>query len=427
MAELPRRALLFGGGDPHHRLCRMAATVYVSATALGHQCGDVALSQLHPGRSGHAPHRTESADGLEFDRARRDRGVTAAVSQFAANPLGKRHLRLMFMLFSLIVSSIEPIVQVMGQAAPLDLLHWNLVFFFQATLIPVLWPLHLASQLLAIASYGLLHVIGNLPLPAASWHESLSNSGIRLIWICLLPTISVLLYERLARSEFRSRLLMQAQQAQLTASNQVLTELSQVDPLTKLHNRRYFDQVLQQEWQRHLREQQSLAVLLMDVDFFKRYNDTYGHPAGDRCLQTVAESINKGIKRASDVVARYGGEEFIVLLPNTDREGATLVADCIRFHLRLIPPRPILIFQQHQLAVRADAGLAPGIVQQHQRQQTARLRAVGIERQQVHQNPPQPNRLHVTVENGQRALYLFGLLLRIKRTDDQLHMILFEH
>ncbi len=249
---------------------------------------------------------------------------------------GKHHLRLMFLLFSLIVSSIEPIVQVMGQAAPLDLLHWNLVFFFQATLIPVLWPLHLLSQLLAIAIYGLLHISLNLPLPAASWGESLSSSSIRLVWICLLPTISVLLYERLARSEFRSRLLMQAQQAQLTASNQVLTELSQVDPLTKLHNRRYFDQVLQQEWQRHCREHQSLAVLLMDVDFFKRYNDTYGHPAGDRCLQTVAESICKGVKRAADVVARYGGEEFIVLLPNTNLEGATLVADRIRFHLRLI-------------------------------------------------------------------------------------------
>ncbi len=74
----------------------------------------------------------------------------------------------------------------------------------------------------------------------------------------------------------------------------------------------------------------------MDVDFFKRYNDTYGHPAGDRCLQTIAESIRKGVKRAADSVARYGGEEFIVLLPNTDLEGAALVAERIRFHLRLI-------------------------------------------------------------------------------------------
>lgn len=245
---------------------------------------------------------------------------------------GRDHLRLLFITFTLIVSSIEPVIQVLGQQQPLNLLHWNLIFFFQATLIPVLWSLHLLAQGLAIGCYILLHAIWGLPLPS----DPLSGVIVRLVWICVLPTTSVYLYERLARSEFRSRLLMQAQQAQLAASNQVLTELSLLDPLTGLSNRRHFDRIVAQEWQRHLRENQSLAVILMDIDFFKFYNDTYGHPAGDRCLQEVSEAIRKGVKRSADIIARYGGEEFIVLLPGTDLDGAYLVADRVRFHLRLV-------------------------------------------------------------------------------------------
>jgi diguanylate cyclase (GGDEF)-like protein len=117
---------------------------------------------------------------------------------------------------------------------------------------------------------------------------------------------------------------------QLEQTNQKLHDLAISDALTGLANRRYFDQYLQQEWQRLKREQQSISMILGDVDFFKKYNDTYGHQMGDQCLQTVAEAIQACVKRPADLVARYGGEEFAVILPNTDLAGALLVAKEIK-------------------------------------------------------------------------------------------------
>jgi diguanylate cyclase (GGDEF)-like protein len=87
---------------------------------------------------------------------------------------------------------------------------------------------------------------------------------------------------------------------------------------------------LQQEWRRLTREQSSLALILCDIDFFKLYNDTYGHQMGDDCLRQVAQTINQAARRPADVVARYGGEEFAVILPNTTAENAMYVAESIR-------------------------------------------------------------------------------------------------
>ncbi|WP_299490959.1 diguanylate cyclase [Acaryochloris sp. IP29b_bin.137] len=112
--------------------------------------------------------------------------------------------------------------------------------------------------------------------------------------------------------------------------NQQLQQLSRRDGLTQIHNRRSFDETLDQEWRRLRREQQPLSVILCDVDHFKQYNDTYGHQAGDTCLQQVASTIETSVKRPADMVARYGGEEFVVLLPNTPLEGATHIAEIIR-------------------------------------------------------------------------------------------------
>jgi diguanylate cyclase (GGDEF)-like protein len=100
-----------------------------------------------------------------------------------------------------------------------------------------------------------------------------------------------------------------------------------IDGLTQIANRRAFDQRLEGEWQRLAREHLPLSLLLCDVDFFKRYNDRYGHPVGDDCLRTVAKTIESCIRRPADLVARYGGEEFAVILPNTLREGATFIAE----------------------------------------------------------------------------------------------------
>ncbi|EAW34860.1 GAF domain-containing protein [Lyngbya sp. PCC 8106] len=110
---------------------------------------------------------------------------------------------------------------------------------------------------------------------------------------------------------------------------QQLEQLAILDGLTQIANRRYFDQYLDQEWKRAQREQHSLSLLLLDVDHFKLYNDTYGHQAGDECLQRVAKAIQETLKRSSDLVARYGGEEFVILLPNTKAEGAIQITQDI--------------------------------------------------------------------------------------------------
>lgn len=105
--------------------------------------------------------------------------------------------------------------------------------------------------------------------------------------------------------------------------------LATVDPLTGLHNRRDFDSALDQEAKRLQSSRLPLSLIIADIDYFKLFNDTYGHPAGDACLRQVAECIRQASKRSGDLAARYGGEEFAMVLPATDRTGAALVADRI--------------------------------------------------------------------------------------------------
>lgn len=116
---------------------------------------------------------------------------------------------------------------------------------------------------------------------------------------------------------------------QLEAANQQLNCLATLDGLTQLANRRRFDQYLEQEWRRLTRESQPLSLILCDVDFFKLYNDTYGHLAGDEVLKQVASALASTVKRPADVVARYGGEEFALILPNTPQDGALHIAESI--------------------------------------------------------------------------------------------------
>ena len=107
-------------------------------------------------------------------------------------------------------------------------------------------------------------------------------------------------------------------------------EFSKTDALTGLANRRNFDEYLGQEINRAIREKWDLSLILIDIDFFKKYNDGYGHLAGDQCLQGVAEAFRSVVKRAIDLCARYGGEEFAVILPSTSTEGALKVGESLR-------------------------------------------------------------------------------------------------
>ncbi len=118
--------------------------------------------------------------------------------------------------------------------------------------------------------------------------------------------------------------------------NDVLEKLSFVDELTGLFNRRYLDKVLKKEWQCALRTGEILSVLLIDIDFFKGFNDCYGHLKGDKCLQKVATVLKNSVLRSSDIVTRYGGEEFIIILPSTSQNGAIKVAKRLQEQLALL-------------------------------------------------------------------------------------------
>lgn len=122
---------------------------------------------------------------------------------------------------------------------------------------------------------------------------------------------------------------LQETQVSLSKANTELQQLATTDGLTGLHNRRYFDNFLANEWQRCLREEKSIAILIFDIDFFKSFNDCYGHQAGDECLIRISQLL-KGLpvaNRPSDCIARYGGEEFVICLSNTDEEYAQTTAD----------------------------------------------------------------------------------------------------
>lgn len=116
-----------------------------------------------------------------------------------------------------------------------------------------------------------------------------------------------------------------AAEAALQIANAELQRLAYLDGLTQVANRLQFDQRIEAEWRRSQRQQEAISLILCDIDFFKYYNDAYGHQAGDECLRQVARAIQGVIKRPGDLVARYGGEEFAVILPDTPNDGAMAV------------------------------------------------------------------------------------------------------
>ena len=131
-----------------------------------------------------------------------------------------------------------------------------------------------------------------------------------------------------------AELQLQKTQINLERINQRLLKLIDTDPLTRIANRRCFNIRIRQEWKRLYREQKSLSLILFDVDYFKYYNDYYGHPQGDRCLIQIAQTAKQAVGRSADLVARIGGEEFAVILPNTDLKGAKIVAEKIRLAIQ---------------------------------------------------------------------------------------------
>ncbi|WP_434133247.1 diguanylate cyclase [Sporomusa sphaeroides] len=149
---------------------------------------------------------------------------------------------------------------------------------------------------------------------------------------------------------------------ELENANRELSRLSSLDGLTGIANRRHFERIYDMEWRRAARTGSELSVLFLDLDFFKYYNDTYGHQEGDDCLKQVAAAAGQVLKRPGDLVARYGGEEFVVILPETSIAGAVEVAEAIRQAIeRCNIPHSASPVAAH---VTVSVGVAGGLVTQ---------------------------------------------------------------
>ena len=166
-----------------------------------------------------------------------------------------------------------------------------------------------------------------LPAPWETWWARLGLSGVALLGVFGLVRAR---QSRHDRRERELEELVAARTARLQRANALLIELSYVDAVTSIPNRRRFDELLAAEWKRAVRGHTPLALVMIDIDRFKRFNDSYGHQRGDDCLRQVAATLADGLSRSGDAIARYGGEEFALILPATDVEGAERVAEQLR-------------------------------------------------------------------------------------------------
>ncbi|MCU7835263.1 MAG: diguanylate cyclase [gamma proteobacterium symbiont of Taylorina sp.] len=147
--------------------------------------------------------------------------------------------------------------------------------------------------------------------------------------------------KNIVRARVRNHLITKKQ-------SDLLKNLSNLDGLTSISNRYCFDNYLNNEWQRAMRSDEPLSLILMDIDFFKQYNDHYGHLAGDDCLKQVAQSLDCSIKRSTDFVARYGGEEFVAVLPKTSSDDAIILAEIFRKNIeKLVIKHEFSSTEQH--------------------------------------------------------------------------------
>jgi diguanylate cyclase (GGDEF)-like protein len=138
-------------------------------------------------------------------------------------------------------------------------------------------------------------------------------------------TANAMVIQRVSQQEAIEQANLKLKQA-----NQKLKEIANVDGLTQVANRRFFNRLLEKEWLRAAREKKEITLGMLDIDFFKRYNDTYGHQMGDDCLVKIGSVLREAVRRPADLAARYGGEEFVILLPGTNLEGGKGTAERIR-------------------------------------------------------------------------------------------------
>ncbi len=227
---------------------------------------------------------------------------------------------------------------------------WGSLTFFYSSLWPPelqisLWVLLIALMSGASASISVVlkyYLAYCAPIMLFSLYVQYVDKSYYLMAIFFFYS---LLLSMTARNFRKQNNFIIEQQIKLIDANNKLEALATKDALTNLPNRRAFENLFRNEWERHLRSKKHLSLMMLDVDYFKNYNDHYGHSKGDECLRSIANIIQKSLLRPSDVAARYGGEEFIIILPETSKEGALEVAERIHYNLKVmnIPheyPRP---------------------------------------------------------------------------------------
>jgi diguanylate cyclase (GGDEF)-like protein len=186
------------------------------------------------------------------------------------------------------------------------------------------------------------------------WADTYRLAGGMSLLVAILGMLGFRLIRQISRREQLEAELRKAKDA-MEVMNKSLETLAMQDGLTGLANRRHFEEILSTEFHRAKRNGSSLALIMLDVDFFKHYNDTHGHPAGDECLRSISQVLKHAQRRAGDLAARYGGEELALLLPGTDAAGAMAVAEKVRLAVQdLLLPHPVSLAR----VVTISAGVA---------------------------------------------------------------------
>jgi len=236
---------------------------------------------------------------------------------------------------TLIIHRVNVVLLIFGSCLPCVLVHDHLFYQMVILLVSALVPqVPLVSLVIYSSALGAL-------LLGMAWSGELHDLAYLEVSDLVITTVLGLVMVRFRFSDrIRNYLItssLEAQHTQLKEVNQelvnanaYLNNLSRLDGLTGVNNRRAFDEMLDREWRRAMRTGSTVGLLMIDIDFFKPFNDAYGHQAGDECLRRVAEALRTGARRGGDMVSRYGGEEFAVLLPCESEASLKATAEVLR-------------------------------------------------------------------------------------------------
>lgn len=219
----------------------------------------------------------------------------------------------------------------------LDYCHYSDICFYNIvwmTLIPPALNIILRVNFFHALIYSAIIFIFQLLMISIKYYRWPASMTVNLIlyhfMIIVISIIANYYITKRKRGHFLNKMLLQINSISLEKANQELTRLSNMDNLTGLKNRGYFDDIIEQEWRSAVREKKPVSLIFIDIDYFKKYNDNYGHQSGDKCIKLIADIIRQYSRRPLDLCARYGGEEFVILLPHLTLKEAVEHAERIK-------------------------------------------------------------------------------------------------